>query len=107
MNIEEALEILDNPRHFHYDIDISGGSEAIETLLDFVRSTQWQPMNKCPENQTVMLKIKYSDVPLIGKVREGRVSANTEHYETFCGTWCDGGTPTTCGGTEAIGWKPY
>lgn len=66
--------------------------------------SEWQPIETAPRDTMILLRIQWSEVPVVGTWDGRHVSADTEHYETSCGTYCYGGTPSTARHTVGTGW---
>ncbi len=66
----------------------------------------WQPIETAPEGVDVLVAVQWADAPAIAMHTHGRWLVNTEHVETHCGMWCQGGTPTSVSGFKPTHWQP-
>lgn len=66
--------------------------------------SEWQPIETAPRETLILLRIQFSEVPMVGTWDGRRVYADTEHYEISCASYCYGGTPATASHTVPTAW---
>ena len=67
----------------------------------------WQPIETAPDEQLVLVAIKYSDEPVLARWYPGRGwMAATQNIAVECGVYCLGGIATLEYGAEPVAWAP-
>jgi len=80
--------------------------DEFRSALTRAAEGRWEPIETAPKDGTyVLLKIKYSDNPIVAHFIVSSWSACTEDYETSCGTYCQGGMPVMAKHSKPIGWR--
>jgi len=70
-NIDEAID--DGFLQFCYSLN------ALQILVDFAKSMQWQPIETLPQRELVLMRCAGSDVPFVGSFFCGNFFENYEH----------------------------
>jgi len=108
--IAEGDRMPDDPAHECVFVDMRPDDfrallrEAADAL-EAAREDGWQPMETAPKDGTrVLLRIEWSDEPVVGEFTHDRWRACTEHYEVSCGAYCYGGSVSSDKDMKPIAW---
>lgn len=81
--------------------------DEIDALRAELQAWQWQPIETAPKDGTrVLLRIEWSDVPVVGVFSHDRWWADTEHHEVSCGAYCYGGRVSSDKNMKPTHWHP-
>lgn len=79
--------------------------DQLAAALEAAREYGWQPIETAPKDGTrVLLRIEWSNEPVVGEFTNDRWWACTEHHEVWCGTYCLGGKVGSYKDMKPIAW---